>query len=139
MSIVAMNPFLRRALIADALIGLPFGAALTVGATPLQGLLNLPVSLLVPVGLVLLPWAAFLLWLASRSVVRRSAVWTVIAINVLWIVESAWVSLGGVFEPSGIGHAFIALQAVAVAVLAELEFIGLRRAEPAQSCAIVTG
>ncbi|HEY0858114.1 MAG TPA: hypothetical protein VGE16_13700 [Albitalea sp.] len=53
--------------------------------------------------------------------------WTVIAINAVWIAESAWVSLGGSFAPNGLGHAFIAAQALAVFVLLDLQFIGLRR------------
>jgi hypothetical protein len=59
--------------------------------------------------------------------VHSAAIWTVIALNALWIAESAWVALGGEFAPSGWGQAFIAAQALAVVVFAELEVMGLRR------------
>ncbi|HJV59637.1 MAG TPA: hypothetical protein VJ743_01770, partial [Albitalea sp.] len=67
------------------------------------------------------------LWLARKPVVPSAAVWAVIALNAAWIAESMWVSLGGAFAPNAWGQAFIAAQAVTVGVLAELEFIGLRR------------
>jgi hypothetical protein len=134
MSLVTMTPFLRRALKADAWISAAAGVAMSLGASLLQDVLHLPSSLLVAAGVALFPWAGFLLWLAAKSVVPSAAVWAVIALNALWIVDSAWVSLGGAFQPNLLGHAFIAAQALAVLVLAELEFMGLKRAaQPALS------
>lgn len=128
MSLVTMTPFLRRALKADAWISATAGLAMSLGAGVLQEFLHLPSSLLLAAGLALFPWAGFLLWLAAKPAVPSAAVWTVIALNAVWIADSAWVSLGGGFAPSALGHAFIAAQALAVFVLAELEFTGLRRA-----------
>jgi hypothetical protein len=127
MSFATMTPFLRRALKADAWISAAAGVAMTLGSTVLQDELHLPSSLLLAAGLALFPWAGFLLWLAAKAAVPSAAVWTVIALNAVWIVDSAWVSLGGSFQPNALGHAFIAAQALAVLVLAELEFIGLKR------------
>jgi len=133
MSIVSMSPFLRRVLIADALIGVAAGAVMTAGAGALPSLLGLPVSLLMSAGIVLFPWAAFLLWLAGKPSVPRAAVWAVIGCNGMWVIDSVWVSLGGSFEPTALGHAFVAMQALTVAVLAQLEYLGLRRPEGAIS------
>ncbi|HEX6706486.1 MAG TPA: hypothetical protein VF169_17135 [Albitalea sp.] len=127
MSLVSMSPFLRRVLVADALVSAAAGALMAAGASVLQDLLALPSGLLLAAGLALFPWAAALLWLARQGEVPRAAVWAVIVLNVLWIVESAWVALGGSFHPNVLGEAFIAVQAMAVAVLAELELIGLKR------------
>jgi hypothetical protein len=127
MSLVSMSPLLRRALVADALISAAGGVLMVAGAGMLQDLLRLPSSLLLTAGLMLFPWTACLLWLARKPAVHGAAVWTVIALNVLWIAESAWVALGGEFAPSGWGQAFIAAQALAVVVFAELEFMGLRQ------------
>lgn len=127
MSAVAMSPLLRRALVADALLSAVAGLVMTFGASVLQDLLALPALLLLSAGVALFPWAGFLLWLARKPLVPRAAVWTVIGINAVWIAESAWVSLGGSFAPNGLGHAFIAAQALAVLVLLELQFVGLRR------------
>jgi len=127
MSLVSLSPFLRRVLIADALVSAVAGLAMAAGASPMQELFALPSSLLLAAGLALFPWAAALLWLARERDVPRAAVWAVIVLNVLWIVESIWVALGGSFHPNALGEAFIAVQALMVAVLAELEFIGLKR------------
>jgi hypothetical protein len=127
MSLVAMSTLLRRALVADASVSLVAGFAMTLGADLLSAWLQLPVSLLLGAGLALFPWAGFLMWLARKPAVPRAAVWTVIAINAVWIVESAWVALGGSFAPNGWGLAFIGAQALGVLVLLELEYMGLRR------------
>ncbi|WP_235835167.1 hypothetical protein [Piscinibacter terrae] len=134
MSHLTMTPFLRRVLKADAWISVAAGVAMSLGASVLQDVLHLPSSLLVAAGGALFPWAGFLLWLAAKAVVPSAAVWAVIALNALWFADSAWVSLGGAFQPNALGHAFIAAQAFAVLVLAELEFMGLKRAtQPALS------
>ena len=117
MTLVAMSPLLRRVLVADALISAAAGIMMVAGANLLQGLLQLPYSLLMGAGLALFPWTAGLLWLARKPVVPSAAVWTVIVLNVVWVANT-------------LGLAFIGLQAVMVAVLAELEFTGLRRAAP---------
>ena len=133
MSVDSMSPFLRRVLIADALISAAAGVVMTLGAGLLNGVLALPVSLLMAAGLALFPWAACLLWLTRKAVVPRAAVWAVIVCNLAWVADSVWVSLGGSFAPSGLGHAFIALQAATVLLLADLEFVGLRRSRVAMA------
>lgn len=127
MSRVAPSTFLRRALLADALVSAAAGVAMSAGAGLLAPLLALPPGLLLGAGFTLFPWTAALLWLARQPAVPKAAVWTVIALNALWAIESAWVALGGEFRPSALGQGFIALQALTVIVLAELEWIGLRR------------
>lgn len=128
MSVVAVSPLLRRALLADASVSAVAGVVMTAGAATLADLLQLPYSLLMAAGLVLFPWAAALFWMARKPELPSAAVWAVIAINVAWIVESAWVVLGGTFAPNALGQAFVVLQALGVAVLAEWEFMGLKRA-----------
>jgi hypothetical protein len=127
MSVVAMSTLLRRALVADALISGVAGVVMSAGSGALSQWLQLPSSLLLGAGLALFPWCAALLWLARKPAVPSAAVWTVIALNVAWIAESVWVALGGEFAPNGWGQAFIAAQALAVVVFAELEFMGLRQ------------
>jgi hypothetical protein len=127
MSLVSVSPVLRRVLVADALISAAAGVLMALGAGVMRDLLALPAALLLAAGLALLPWAACLLWLARKPAVPAAAVWAVIVVNVAWVADSAWVALGGMFQPNALGQAFIAVQALAVAVLAELEFIGMRR------------
>ena len=128
MSLVAMSSFLRRALLADALVSAVAGVVMSLGADALAPLLALPAGLLLGAGLVLFPWAAALLWMTRQPAVPAAAVWTVIVLNSAWVVESVWVALGGIVQPNVLGQVFIAVQALAVVVFAELEFIGMRRA-----------
>ena len=124
--------FLRRALVADALVGATAGAVMALDAAPLQGLLGIPWALLMPAGLAFFPYAAYLLWLATRTAVPRAAVWVPIMLNLLWALECVGFALNASPPPTLLGEAFIASQAIAVLVFAGLEYIGLRRA-----CAIV--
>ena len=131
-TLIQPSVFLRRALLADALVSAAVGAVMALGANALQSLLNIPSALLMPAGLALFPYAAYLLWLATRPAVPRAAVWVPIVLNVLWAVECVLLAVNASPSPTLLGEAFIASQVIAVLVFAGLEVIGLRRA-----CAIV--
>ncbi|MDE3737252.1 MULTISPECIES: hypothetical protein [Pseudomonas] len=122
-----MSPLLRRALQADALASGAMGLLLALAAGPLEELLGLPRSLLLGAGIGLLPFALVLGWLANRTTVRRGWIWAVLAINAVWVIDSLSLLALGWVEPTLLGKVFVIGQAVAVAVLAELEFFGLRR------------
>jgi hypothetical protein len=121
------SPLLRRALVADALTSGACGLVLAAAAQPLSGLLGLPTGLLRGAGLALLPFAALVAWLGIRTALPRAAVWALVAVNALWVVESVVLVLSGWVQPTGLGVAFVLAQAVLVALLAELEVVGLRR------------
>ena len=121
------SPFLRRVLLADALVSAAVGAVMALGASALQGLLGLPGALLMLAGLSLLPYAAYLLWLTRRAIVPRAAVWVPIVLNIVWAIDCLLVLFGGGMSPTLLGKAFIAVQVVTVLLFAELEFIGLSR------------
>ena len=129
--LIQPTPFLRRVLLADAGVSAAVGALMAAGAGPLQRLTGLPATLLVPAGLALLPYAAYLVWAATRRTLPRAAVWVPIVLNAVWAVDCAIVAFGGAYAPSAHGLAFLAVQGVTVLAFAELEFIGLRRAPPA--------
>jgi hypothetical protein len=131
-NLIQPSAFLRRALVADALVSAVVGAVMALGANALQGLLNIPSALLMPAGLALFPYAAYLMWLATRPAVPRAAVWVPIVLNVLWAAECVLFAVNANPPPTLLGEAFIASQVIAVLVFAGFEFIGLRRA-----CAIV--
>ena len=119
--------FLRRALLADAAVSGACGLLMTAAADPLAGLLGLPAALLRPAGLVLLPYAALLAWLAARPLPPAGWVWAVIVANVLWAADCILLLLSGWVQPTGLGIAFVLVQAATVLAFAELQFIGLRR------------
>ncbi len=121
------SKFLRLALGADAASSAVMGVACAAGAGPLSGLLGLPEPLLRYAGLALLPWAAVVGFLATRETLRPAFVWAVIALNVLWAVDSFGLLFGNQVQPTGLGTAFIVVQSLAVLVLAECQMIAMRR------------
>ena len=126
MSFTRHPNFLRTILLIDAAICVVTGAVMTLGATPIDMLTNVPRELLFYSGLSLFPIAAFIALVGTRTALPTPGVWLVILGNVGWVAASVWVLLAGTADPNTLGVAFIAFQALAVAVLAELEFMGLR-------------
>lgn len=127
MNVIRSWSFLRQVLLLDAISSGLMGLGLILLASPLAALLELPVSLLGNAGLVLVPFAVFVGWLATRRQPAPWAVWTVIAINVLWVAESILVLFADGVAPNAIGYGFIIGQAVVVGIFAELQLLGLRR------------
>jgi hypothetical protein len=127
MSGVRLSPFLQRALLADALISGATGLLMFLGAGFLTGLLALPEPLLRYAGLALLPFAAFVAFVATRERLNRMLVWDVIILNALWTIGSIVLLVSGWVAPNMLGAAFVIFQAVVVGVFAELQFIGVRR------------
>ena len=124
-AIVDHTAFLRRILAVDAATCVAMGVLLTLSATSLSTLLGLPTVLLFYAGASLFPIAGFMAWVASRRDVPSWATWMVILGNAGWVAGS--VVLLAVFSPTWMGNAFVIVQAVVVAFLAELEYNGLRR------------
>ena len=119
--------FLRRALILDAVASGATALMMIAGADLVEGLLGLPGTLLRGAGLVLIPYVAFVIYAGTRSAISRAAVWAIVAANVLWAVASALLLVSGWVAPTALGYAFVIAQAVAVALLGELQYVGLRR------------
>jgi hypothetical protein len=129
------SPLLRRALLTDATLTAIAGIALVLAAGPLGTFLELPAAVLRIAGVIFIPFAAFAGWLGTRSRVRRTLVFVVIALNALWAVESVLLLLSGWVETTLLGECFVGGQALIVAVLAEVEFLGLRRSTLVESYA----
>lgn len=124
---VSVSTFLRRVLTLDAVTSGAMGALLVLAQAPLSSLLGLSSSLLFWAGLSLLPFAAFVGWLAKRELPPRAGVWAVVLINALWVIDSFVLLATGWPDLTLLGKVFVVFQAVAVAVFAELQFFGLRR------------
>jgi hypothetical protein len=121
------STFLRRALLLDAVASGATGLLLIAGANLVDGLLGLPAALLRGAGLVLVPYVAFVIWAGTRETVSRPAVETIVAANALWAAASALLLVSGWVAPTALGYAFVIGQAVVVALLGELQYVGLRR------------
>lgn len=127
MSMSNGSTFLRRVLVADGAISGATGLLMIAGAPMLQQALGIPAELLRYAGLSLMPFAALVVYLSRRDHVSRGGVGTVIALNAGWVVASVALLLSGHVAPTTLGYAFVIVQAVAVAGLADLQYFGLRK------------
>lgn len=119
--------FLRRALQADAIFSGVAALMFVIGASLFASLTNLPEAFLRNTGFVLVIYAALVGYLGTRTMMAKAAVWTVIAVNAVWAIDSIALLASGWMSPNLFGQALIVMQAIAVGVFAELQFIGLRR------------
>jgi hypothetical protein len=130
------TPFLRFALLGDAAASGATGLLLAAGAGALASLLGLPEGLLRVAGLVLLPYAAFVAWLGTRSGgVPRNALRAVVAINLLWAIDSALLLAMGPVSPNSLGIAFVLAQALVVLGFAAMQWTALRGVAPSARAA----
>ena len=118
---------LRFTLLADAVASGATGLMMIAGADLLTGLLGLPVALMREAGLLLVPYVTLIAYVGTRQNIPHGAVKAIIALNVLWVLASVGVLVGGFVAPTALGYAFVIFQAIVVGVFAELQFLGLRR------------
>ena len=126
-----INPslLLRRTLQADAVTSGAMAVSLTSAAGALAPARS--AKRCSRTGLFLVVYAALVGWLGSRAAMAKPLVWAVIADNALWARGSLVLLVDGPVAPNLLGEAFVALQALAVGVLAELQYVGLRRSNVA--------
>lgn len=120
-----MTDFIRRVLFVDAATCAGTGLFLALLAAPLAPFLGLPAELLLYAGLALLPIAAFIAWVATRDEISAAGVRLVIVGNAAWVLAS--LALLFAVSPTMLGYAFVIGQALIVAALAEMEYVGLRK------------
>jgi hypothetical protein len=125
--------FLRRVLAFDALSCAAMGIVMTPAAGTVAPLFGLPEGLIRGAGLLLLPLAAFIGWLATRTSPPRLGVWIVIVGNTAWAAESLVLVGASAQAMTGLGIVVVAAQAIAVLGLALLEYAGLRRLASVQA------
>ena len=128
-----INPslFLRRAIQADAVFSGASAVLLTLGASELAPLLNLPEALLSETGLFLIAYTALVGWLGTRQAMPKTLVVIVIAGNAAWAVASIALLFSGTVTPNLLGEAFVVIQAIVVGALGELQYVGWRRSSDA--------
>jgi hypothetical protein len=114
---------LRLSLRVDAVVSGVFGALLVLGGPVLVDVLGAPLGVLWAVGAVALLYAAWL-WFA----VPASQAWLVVGLNLVWAALSVLLVLLGWLPLSVFGTVFVLLQALVVAGLAEMQFVGYRAA-----------
>jgi len=118
---------LRQTLLADVVVTGAAGLLLTLAAGPLGDLFDLPVTLLRVAGVALIPWTAFVLYVATRPVIPRAGVWTIAIGNLAWTIASLVLIVSGAVDPSTLGIGFVIVQAAIVSVFAARQFASLRQ------------
>lgn len=118
---------LRRALRTDAAASGALGVLALAAAPALVDLLGPPAPVLVGVGAFLVVFAAGLLVLAARPQVPRPAAWAVVLGNAAWVAGSVLATVVAGSSLTALGVAVVLAQAAAVAVFADLQWLGLRR------------
>ncbi len=130
---IRTSSLLRQALLADAAASGAVGVLLVPGAGMLAPLLGLPSGLLLAAGLLMLPWAGFVFWLARQAQPRRRLAWAVVWLNALWVAESLLLLASGWVQPTLLGTMFVLAQALAVAALAAAQALGLTAGRTVQA------
>ena len=119
---------LRRAVQLDAVVSGAFGLVLLVAGPFLVEVLGAPLTVLWPVAVVCLGYAAALWLVQSRPRISTGAAWSIVALNLVWAAASVVLVVLGWLPLTALGVGFVILQAVVVAALADAQFVGLRRA-----------
>ncbi|WP_137920287.1 hypothetical protein [Hydrogenophaga sp. 2FB] len=122
---------LRLVLWADALSGSATAVLHLALAGSLSALLGLPTGLLSASGILLLLYVALAGLLALQSTPPRALLGALIVGNFAWVAACLVLLFGGAVSPTPLGQAYLVVQAVAVFVLAELQWMALRRLRPA--------
>lgn len=113
---------LKTILMMDAATCLVFGLLLCLGTVPLAGWLGFPTDLLFYAGLILFPCAALMYLTGKQAQPNRHLVWLIIVGNVGWVVASFGLLALPSINPTMLGNAFVVVQAIAVIILAGIEY-----------------
>ena len=82
-------------------------------------------------GLFLIAYTALVGWLWSRPSVPKVLVMIVIAGNAAWTLASIALLFSDAVAPNLLGEIAVVAQAIATGVLAELQYVGLRKSTAA--------
>lgn len=121
------STLLRRALQGDAIFGAISGVALLAASGPLSALLGIPAIALLVVGAILVPYAAFLWYQATRPQISLRVAWAVVFLNIDWVIMSAVLLFSNLVPLTPLGWWDVLIVAVVVAAFAEAQYFGIRR------------
>lgn len=129
MSTLTLSPLLRFALRLDAVASAGVGALTCLGLQPLHVLLGAPSAWVLGLGLFMLAYGLAMGWLSTWQRLDTRLLWVVVVGNLAWAVDSVLLAASGWISPQMLGLALLLGQAVAVAVIAELQYLGLRQSQ----------
>ena len=125
-SIFSSPGFMRNVLRVDALSCVACGLLQVVFPSQMAELLRLPTPLLAYTGEFLLAYAAAIFFISTRQPIPRMFVGVLVAGNLGWAVACVILLVSGGVQPTIFGTGYVLLHALTVAVLAELQYFGLR-------------
>lgn len=128
MSVLTSPNFLRNVLWADAASCLGSGLLQVLLTGTMASMLGLPAALLSGTGIFLLVYAAAVGFVATRRPLARAVIWLLVVGNLGWAIACVALLVSGGVAVTALGTAYVLVQALTVAVLAELQWYGLRRA-----------
>jgi hypothetical protein len=124
----AHSNLLRYTVRGDAIVTVAAGAICLADTHPLATVLGIQPPLALQIlGAVLVLYGAFLFYTAAQAQISRRIVIAAIALDLIWVIDSAILLVAGWLPLTSAGMWTIGLLAAAVAVVAELKFFGLRR------------
>jgi hypothetical protein len=123
----ASDRFARLALKLDAVVTGLNGLAYLGLATVLESWFGVTTAVQYPVGAFLLLYALGVLAVGTRREISRAGLAAVIVANMAWVVLSLVMAISGALSPTGVGTAWIVLQALTVGGFAALQYLGLKR------------
>jgi hypothetical protein len=122
--------FLRRTLQGNALFSTASGLLFLFGREAVAALLGLSsaaASVIAVLSIGLFVWAGLTLWVSTRTPIQRYQVFAIIGGDLLWVIGSILLLLGGWLPLSTAGMWAVGIVADIVALFAILQFIGWRR------------
>ena len=120
-----MTNLIRPALLIDAAASAATATLLIAGTSLLETLLAIPATVIREAGLILAPYIALVVFVATRPQISTRSVRLIIACNAAWTAASF--AILAFISPNGLGVAFVIGQALAVAALGVLQWAALRK------------
>jgi hypothetical protein len=99
----------------------------TLGRRNLMPRLRLPAAMLMGTGQFLLIYGVAVAFLATRVRVANAVIWMLIAGNSIWALACLAMLISGRVDMTLLGNVYVIIQAVTVAALAQLQYLGLRQ------------
>ena len=125
---IEKKSLLQRVLLGNAAFSGLSGLLMVLAANPISQFLGLSNPLILAiVGIALLLYMPFLVWLANQTPVPSWMTWVVIELDVLWVIGSLILIFTSLVPLTTGGKWTIAITADIVAIFAILQYIGLRR------------
>jgi hypothetical protein len=131
MSTIEVSRLLRLALRLDALLSSAAGVLSLAGASLLHPLLGMGSGVVLGLGAFMLGYGLLVGWLGSQRQLPAALAWSIVAGNLLWVLGSIALAVSGRITPTSLGLTLLLGQAAAIAVVTDLQYLGLRRSTPA--------